>query len=81
MRWTSPSGCTMTPATPAARMHYRWKLHQILAEEVPAAFLWSPKLVSVFDARIVNVPILDPYYLFRDVHRWQVVPLAKPERF
>lgn len=66
---------------PASRMHYHWRLHEILAQDIPAVFLWSPKLVAIMDARIINVPILDPYYFYREVHRWDLQDVAEPMAF
>lgn len=66
---------------PATRIHYHWRLHEILAHDSPAVFLWSPKLVAVFDARVTNVPILDPYYFYREVHKWEFKEIAEPAQF
>lgn len=62
----------------AVRLHYRWQLHEKLAEDLPAIFLWSPRQVAIFDAKVGGVPILDPYYFFRDVHRWEIQQLLIP---
>lgn len=68
-------------ATPAVRMYYRWRLHEALAEELPCVFLWAPKSVVVLDARIINVPILDPYYVFREVHKWEIIEAQERPNF
>lgn len=67
--------------SPASRMHYHWQLHETLAQDRPAVFLWSPKVVAIFDARVSNVPILDPYYFYRDVHKWEFKEIAEPMQF
>jgi ABC-type transport system substrate-binding protein len=57
---------------PESRVLYRREIHRILSREMPMVFLWELHDITVFRSDIEHVPPLDPYFVFRDVHRWTV---------
>lgn len=55
-----------------SRMLYRQEMHRIMSRDLPAVFMWQAQDFTAIREDVSNVPPLDGYFFFADIHLWSL---------
>lgn len=55
-----------------SRLLYRQEMHRIMSRDLPAVFLWQAQDYAAIREDVANIPPLDGYFFFADIHLWSL---------